>query len=78
MLAFITETEIPHAMVGILVGLVSGGLLAWGLYLGIVRVVSSPILLAAAFVSIGLAIGVAMRILVAKTRIHRRVKARKT
>jgi hypothetical protein len=75
LLAFIAEIEIPQAMIGILAGLVSGGLLAWGLYLGIVRVVSSPILLAIAFISIGLGIGVAMQILVAKKRMNKRVRA---
>ncbi|MEM4250498.1 MAG: hypothetical protein QW828_01485 [Candidatus Bathyarchaeia archaeon] len=38
-LAFMAEVEISQAMIGILIGLVSGGLLAWGLYLEIVRVV---------------------------------------
>lgn len=77
MLAFITELEILHAMSGILVGLVTGGLLAWGLYYGIERVVASPLLLASIFIAIGLAIGTVMQIFAAGMRKRRKIRGKK-
>ena len=78
MIAFITELEILHAMSGIFVGLVAGGLLAWGLYYGIERAVTSPLLLASIFIGIGLAVGTVMQILVARMRMRRRIRGKKS
>lgn len=78
MLAFITELEILHAMSGIFVGLVAGGLLAWVLYYGIERVVASPLLLASVFIGIGLAVGTVMQILVARMRMRRRTRGKRS
>lgn len=78
MIAFITELEILHAMIGIFVGLVAGGLLAWGLYYGIERAVTSPLLLASIFIGIGLAVGTVMQIQVARMRMRRRIRGKKS
>jgi hypothetical protein len=65
-------------MIGIFVGLVAGGLLAWGLYYGIERAVTSPLLLASIFIGIGLAVGTVMQIQVARMRMRRRIRGKKS
>jgi hypothetical protein len=76
-LAFIAVLEIPYAMTGIFVGLVGGGLLAWGLYSGIGRVFSNPLVLGGILVGIGLATGTISQVIIARMRRRRKISRKK-
>jgi hypothetical protein len=76
-LAFIAVLEIPYAMTGIFVGLAGGGLLAWGLYFGIGRVFSNPLVLGGILVGIGLATGTISQVIIARMRRRRKVSKKR-
>ncbi len=75
-LTFLAVLEIPYAMTGIFVGLVGGGLLAWGLYFGIERVFSNPLVIGGILVGIGLATGTISQVIITRMRKRRKISKR--
>jgi len=76
-LAFVADLEIPYAVSAIFVGLVGGGLLAWGLYYGIETVIHNTLILAAIFIGLGLVTGTITNAMIGRMRRRRRKPPKK-